>query len=36
MKKTFDNRVLYGQLDDGGQSCQKIAFFQLRCHKFVE
>ena len=21
MRKTFDHRILYGQMDDGGQSC---------------
>ena len=22
MRKTFNHRILYGQMDDGGQSCQ--------------
>ena len=25
MRKTFDRRILYGQMDDGGQSCQKMS-----------
>ena len=24
MRKTFDHRILYGQMDDGGQSCQNL------------
>ena len=25
MRKTFDHRILYGQMDDGGQRCQKMS-----------
>ena len=25
MRKTFDHRILYGQMDDGGQSCQNLS-----------
>ena len=25
MGKTFDHRILYGQMDDGGQSCQNLS-----------
>ena len=25
MRKSFDHRKLYGQMDDGGQSCQKMS-----------
>ena len=25
MRKTFDRRILYGQMDDVGQSCQNMS-----------
>ena len=25
MRKTFDHRILYGQMDNGGQSCQNLS-----------
>ena len=25
MRKTFDRRILYGQMDDAGQSCQNMS-----------
>ena len=25
MRKTFDHRIMYGQMDDGGQSCQNLS-----------
>ena len=25
MRKTFANTILYGQMDDGGQSCQNLS-----------
>ena len=25
MRKTFNHRILYGQMDDGGQSCQNMS-----------
>ena len=25
MRKTFDHRILYGQMDDGGQSCHNLS-----------
>ena len=25
MRKIFEHRILYGQMDDGGESCQKMS-----------
>ena len=33
MRKTFDHSMLYGQMDDGGQSCQKMSEADVQRYK---